>query len=110
MLDLQFICDNQDAVEQNCQARGITADVSAVVSLREQRNALIAATEEARRRQKEVSSKIPKASSEERPALIEQGRELRSEIAASDEKLKGVESRMGPDVPPDLGHGIALAK
>ena len=35
MLDLQFICDHREEVEQNCKARGLTVNVEAVVRLRD---------------------------------------------------------------------------
>ncbi len=94
MLDLQFICDHRDEVAENCRLRGVTADIDAVVQLRDERNALIASTDELRRLQKEVSAGIPKASADERPALIEQGRQLRADVSAADEQLRQIESRL----------------
>lgn len=91
MLDLQFICDNQEAVRENCNARGIQIDVAALVSLREDRNSRIAQTDELRHRQKEVSSQIPKASADERPELIAQGKQLREQITDLEARLKAVE-------------------
>lgn len=94
MLDLQFICDNRDAVSENCAARGVTVDVSELVTLRDDRNRRIAQADELRRQQKEVSSQIPKASSDDRPALIAQGKELRQQIGDLDTELKSVETRL----------------
>jgi len=94
MLDLQFICDHRDEVIENCKKRGVQADVDAVIRLRDQRNALIVRGDEIRRQQKEVSAKIPKASADERPALIEQGKVLRDEVSAIDEQLKVVEEQL----------------
>ncbi len=94
MLDLQFICDHRDEVAENCRLRGVTADINAVVQLRDERNALIAAADDLRRRQNEVSAGIPKAAADERPALIELGRQLRTDVSAADEKLREIESRL----------------
>jgi len=94
MLDLQFICDHRDEVVENCKNRGVPADVDAVIRLRDQRNALIVRGDEIRRQQKEVSAKIPKASADERPALIEQGKVLRDDVSAIDEQLKVVEEQL----------------
>ncbi|MCH2211952.1 MAG: serine--tRNA ligase [Fuerstiella sp.] len=110
MLDLQFICDNQAAVSENCTARGVAVDVQAIASLRDDRNRRITRIDDLRRQQKEVSSQIPKASADERPALISKGRELREQIAEMDSELKAMESRLSelqatipnmthPDVP-----------
>jgi seryl-tRNA synthetase len=94
MLDLQFICDHTDEVERNCRNRGVDVDVSAVVALRNERNTFIATGDECRRQQKEVSSQIPKATAEERPGLIEQGKQLRQQVAAADEKLKAIQDQL----------------
>lgn len=94
MLDLQFICDNRDAVMKNCQARGLTVDVDALISLREERNKLNTAGDELRRQQNETSSQIPKASAEDRPALIEQGKQFKQQIAENESAQKEIEARM----------------
>lgn len=94
MLDLQFICDNIDAVSANCKARGVSVDVSAIAELRNDRNAKIASADNLRRQQKEVSSQIPKASADDRPALIAQGKELRQQISEIDTALKAVEAQV----------------
>jgi seryl-tRNA synthetase len=94
MLDLQFICDHRDEVVDNCHKRGVSADVDAVIRLRDERNALIVSGDDLRRQQKELSGKIPKASAEERPQMIEQGRILREQAAAADEQLRAIEEQL----------------
>jgi seryl-tRNA synthetase len=94
MLDLQFICDHRDEVIENCNKRGVQADVDAVIRLRDQRNALIVRGDEIRRQQKDVSARIPKAAADERPGLIEQGKLLRDEVSAIDEQLRVVEEQL----------------
>ncbi|MFK7818468.1 MAG: serine--tRNA ligase [Planctomycetaceae bacterium] len=92
MLDLQYICDNIDAIKKNCHDRGVKVDLGEIVSLREKRGQLIVKGDELRRKQKEVSSQIPKASADDKPTLIAQGRELREQIAAVEADLKQVEA------------------
>jgi seryl-tRNA synthetase len=94
MLDLQFICDHRDEVVENCRKRGVQADVEAVLRLRQDRNELIVRGDEIRRQQKDVSAQIPKAAPADRPALVEQGRVLRDQVAAADEQLRAVELRL----------------
>ncbi len=94
MLDLQFICDHRDEVEQNCQTRGVTVDVDAVIRLRDERNKLIVSGDELRRQQKEASAKIPKATTEERPGLIELGKQLREQISEVEGNQKAVEEQL----------------
>lgn len=94
MLDLQFICENRDAVIDNCLKRGVTADVDAVIRLRDERNALIAKGDDLRRQQKEISAQIPKASAEERPKLVEQGKSLREQVSQTEEQQKVIDERL----------------
>lgn len=94
MLDLQFICDHRDLVVDNCKKRGVEVNVDAVVRLRDERNALIAKGDELRRQQKELSALIPKASAEERPKLVEQGKQLRDQVGQTEEQQKKVEEQL----------------
>ncbi len=98
MLDLQFICEHRDEVEQNCRNRGVQVDVAAVVRLRDERNSLISSGDELRRRQKDVSGKIPHASADERSALVEQGKQLRAQISATEERQKLIEEHLRVEV------------
>jgi len=110
MLDLQYICDNLDAVRENCTHRGVEVDLARLLELREQRSRLISETEQRRHEQKETSSKIPKATADERPELIARGKTLKEQITAGEERLKQVEEELAgllkqipnmthPDVP-----------
>jgi len=71
MLDLNFVCDNRDAVEENCKNRGLELDLSRLVELRDQRSEWIQTGDELRREQKEISGQIPKAKdNDERQTFI----------------------------------------
>lgn len=94
MLDLSFICDHAAAVQENCRNRGVSVDVSKIVGLAEQRRSLIAAGDKLRHEQKEVSGRIPKASTEERPALVARGKELREQAAASEQQVAEIEDQI----------------
>ena len=74
MLDLTFICENADAVRQNCANRGVSIHLSTLLELAEKRRSLIAAGDGLRHEQKDVSGQIPKASAENRPALVARGK------------------------------------
>ena len=95
MLDLQFLCDNIEAVAENCRNRGLNLDVGDLPDLRNRRGALIAETDALRHEQKETSAKIPKASADERPAIIARGKELKEQIGFKEAELSDVESRIG---------------
>ncbi len=94
MLDLQYIYDNIDAVAANCTNRGVTVDLDRLKTLRDQRNALIAETDAARHASKDISSQIPKADAAAKPALVEQGRQLRETIGAFEERQKEIETAL----------------
>ena len=60
MLDLQFVCDNLDAVRANCQKRHVVADLDRLLEFRETRSELIVALDKDRQRQNEIAQAIPK--------------------------------------------------
>ncbi len=93
MLDLQFVCENLDAVRANCQHRHVEVDLTRLLGLRELRSELITTRDGDRQRQNEIAQAIPKEKSPEaRQALIEQGKTLKQTVPAVEEKLKVVEA------------------
>lgn len=95
MLDLQFICDNKDAVLENCRNRGVEVDVEKVVRLRDQRSELISSGDQLRHDQKEISAQIPKTGNEaEKQKLIEHGKQLRGRISVAESQLREVEDEL----------------
>ena len=95
MLDLQFVCDNLNAVRTNCQNRHVEADLDRLLELRALRGELITTLDGDRQRQNEIAQAIPKEKSPEvRQALIEQGKTLKQTVPAIDAKLKEVEAEI----------------
>ena len=93
MLDLQFVCDNLDAVRANCQHRHVKVDLDNLLKLRESRSQLIVALDRDRQRQNEIAQSIPKEKSPEaRQALIEQGKALKQSVPAVEAQLKEIEA------------------
>ncbi|MBT6156675.1 MAG: serine--tRNA ligase [Planctomycetaceae bacterium] len=92
MLDLQFICDNRDAVAENCQNRGVEVDIDKLVELRERRSGLIQEGDRLRHDQKATSSQIPKAAADEKQSLIARGKELRGLVGENEVELKQLEA------------------
>ena len=80
MLDRKYIIENLAAVQQNCQHRGVRADVARIVELDEKRLQTLNEAQELNRRANEVSKSIGKA--DQRPAIIEEGRKLRDQKEA----------------------------
>jgi len=92
MLDLQFICDNRDAVAENCRNRGVEVDIDKLVELRERRSGLIQDGDRLRHDQKATSSQIPKAAADEKQSLIARGKELRGLVGENEVELKQLEA------------------
>lgn len=95
MLDLKYIRENQDLVKENIHNRCVTADVDRVVVLYDERNDLIQKVEGARaRRNGNARSMKQKLTPEERSVLIEEGKNLKMQIAEDEVRLKEVESEL----------------
>ncbi|GIX04471.1 MAG: serine--tRNA ligase [Planctomycetaceae bacterium] len=94
MLDLQFIYDHLEEVEDNCRWRGVKVDLRGFRDLRDRRNATLSRLEQLRHQQKEVSQRIPQADSSQRPGLIDQGRQLREQISALEQEYKELEEQL----------------
>ncbi|HET6423725.1 MAG TPA: serine--tRNA ligase [Planctomycetaceae bacterium] len=94
MLDLQFLCDNLDAVRANCANRGVKVDLENLLALRDRRNGIIAESDKARQEQKTVAAQIPKADAAAKPALVDRGRQLREAVAAFEVEQKDIEAQL----------------
>jgi seryl-tRNA synthetase len=95
MLDLQFVCENQALVEENCRNRGVHVDVARVVELARQRSQLIVEGDKHRHEQKEIAALIPKiADKEQRQALVDKGKFLKTLVTENDAALKSLESQL----------------
>ena len=115
MLDLQFLCENRDAVQENCRNRGVDVDLDQLIELRDRRGRIIAEGDQLRHEQKECSSQIPRTkNSDQKQTLIARGKGLREQVSQSDAELKQVEAELRnlqsrvpnmthPDAP--VGHG-----
>jgi seryl-tRNA synthetase len=95
MLDLQFICENQALVEENCRNRNVPVDVSQIVELARQRSQLIVEGDKLRHEQKEIAAQIPKTSDKtQRQALIDRGKDLKPIVAENEVALKSLEVQL----------------
>src|SRR5262245_24256613 len=94
MLDRRFILENPDPVQQNCDRRGVKADVRRFVELETERRTLQAEVEELSRQANVVSKSIGQAKSDdERNERKEEGRRLRE---AKDTKQADID-RLGAE-------------
>jgi seryl-tRNA synthetase len=95
VLDLRFIRENVEAVEENCRNRGVEADVGLVIELADRRSALIQELNELRQRQNEMARSVGKERDEERRGrLIEESRAMKERLPSKEGELREVEDRL----------------
>jgi seryl-tRNA synthetase len=95
MLDLKYIRENAEAVQENSRNRGVEADVGLVVELADRRSALIQELNELRQRQNQMARSIGKEQDpESRDRLIAESRAMKDRIPEKEADLSGVERRM----------------
>jgi seryl-tRNA synthetase len=90
MLDIKFIRENPDAVKNAAKNKRFDVDIDRLLQLDLRRRELIGETETARSRRNEVASLIPKASADDRPGLIEEGKALKDRVQEIEETLATV--------------------
>ncbi len=107
MLDLKFIRDNADAVQENARNRNVEVNVHEIVELYDERNRVLATLEKLRGRRNENARNMKAAgSSEERQSLIEEGKRLKKEIPELEQKLSRIEHDLSAkaDLVPNMTH------
>ena len=95
MLDLKFIRENAQAVQENSKNRGVEADVGLVVKLADRRSALIQELNELKQRQNQTAKSIGQERDPgAREKLIAGSREMKARIPEKEAELRGVEERL----------------
>ena len=95
MLDLRFVRENPEAVKENCENRGVEADVDLVVDLADRRSELIQELNQLRRRQNEMARSVgQERDPEKREGLIAESRRMKELIPESEAELAAVEGRL----------------
>jgi seryl-tRNA synthetase len=93
MLDVAFIRDNLAKVKENCENRGVKAEVDRVVALDDERKRLASETQKIQQRQNEVAKSIPtEKDAAKKQALIAEGKELKGRVAKLEQELKQIEA------------------
>jgi seryl-tRNA synthetase len=116
MLDIQFIRQNADQVRDAIKNKGFDLDLDSVLAADRERREATTALELKRARKNELSAIIPKASKEERPALIDEAKQVRADIEDLEPRLGEVHRRFQdlmlrvpsvprPEVPIGKGEG-----
>ncbi|RAL23514.1 serine--tRNA ligase [Lujinxingia litoralis] len=92
MLDIKFIRDHAEEVKEAAKNKRFDVDIDRLLELDERRRDLMSTSEQIRARRNEVAQLIPKASKEDRPALIDEGKQLKEDLARYEEELAGVQA------------------
>jgi seryl-tRNA synthetase len=93
MLDIKFIRENKDIVQTGAKKKHIDINIDELISVDDERLAILKEVEEMRTKQNEVSQKIPQASDDEKEILLSEMSELKKELQEKEEKLKEVTTK-----------------
>jgi len=93
VLDIAFIRANPDAVRAAIQNKRFDLNLDELLEADRARREIIAKLEARRQRKNEVAQSIPKASKEDRPKLIEEGKTVKAEIEQLEPALKEAQLR-----------------
>jgi seryl-tRNA synthetase len=107
MLDKRFILENAQLVQENCDRRGVKADIARFVDLESQRRKFQAEVEELSRLANQVSKSIGQAKDDaEREARKDEGRRLRESKEKVEEQIErlAAEAAVIHNAMPNLTH------
>jgi seryl-tRNA synthetase len=94
MLDLKFIRENPVAVKKAVEVKCINLDVDQLLAIDSQLLTLKRESEALSSQKNTISAGIPKASKEERPALVAQSKEIGAKITEMTAKMKPLEDQL----------------
>lgn len=105
MLDINYIRDNRQKVEDAIKNKGYTIDLDEILQLDDARKELSQKTDILRQERNQISSQMKNGQPDQ--ALISRGKEIKHELSSLEEKLSSVESdflaklKTVPNVPCD---------
>lgn len=91
MLDIAFIRQNADVVRAAIKNKGVDLELDELLAADKSRRETIANIEQKRARRNEIAQLIPKASKDDRPRLIEEGKIVKAELDELEPSLKRAE-------------------
>jgi seryl-tRNA synthetase len=89
MLDIQFIRENPEEVQQKAKQKGYDVNVHELLRLDEERRELLGTTEAVRAKRNDNAAKMKNG--KPTPELIEQGKAIKAELSALEQRLAGVD-------------------
>lgn len=94
MHDPRVLLDPATDAVRKLARRGFALDVTALEKLLAARNSAIGRGDDARGEAKRVATSVKGATADERPALVERARELKTVVAAAEEEHRGLEAEL----------------
>lgn len=91
MLDIQFIRENPDTIREKSKQKGYDVDIDNLLQLDNERRELLTQVESLRARRNENAAKMK--GGQPAPELIEEGKQIKIELAEREGYLKETESR-----------------
>lgn len=92
MLDIQFIRDNSEQVQEKSKQKGYEVNVGELLHADEERRGLLTAIEGLRKQRNDNADKM-KGGGQPAPELIEEGKRIKAELAQAEEHFAGVDER-----------------
>jgi seryl-tRNA synthetase len=93
MLDIQFIRQHSDQVRAAITNKGFDLNLDDVLAADKERRETTTVLEQKRARRNELSAAIPKATKEERPKLVDEAKQVRTDIELLEPKLAEIQRR-----------------
>ncbi len=90
MLDIKFIRENKDLVQDGARKKKIDIDIEAIIALDDRRLTSLRAVEELRARQNAASGAIARADATGRGELIVEMQSVKTALQAKEEELKAI--------------------
>ena len=93
MLDIAFIRENADAVRAAIRNKRFDLNLDDLLEADRARREIISKLEATRKRKNDVAAAIPKASKDDRPKLIDEGKQIKAEIESLEPELAAAQKR-----------------
>lgn len=113
MLDIAFIRQNVDVVKTAIKNKRVELDLEELLTADKERRETLSRIEQKRARKNEIASLIPKASKDDRPKLIEEGKTVKTELEQLEPAVAIVQKRFDdlmlkvPSIPrPEVPVGV----
>lgn len=90
MIDIQFVRDHPEVVKEKSKQKGYEVDIDKLLKLDTDRKELLTQVENLRAKRNEIASAVKGGKPE--PSVIEQGKQIKSELADLDEELNKIET------------------